>query len=73
VQFVETHAEALADGQYHLGEQGRPIGIEQTVKRSSEPIVAHMRHLLGIDTEQAIGESMHGLLLAVDWLSLDDQ
>ena len=72
VELVETHTEALPDGQDEFGEQRSTVGIEQVVQGPSEAVVAQVPHLLGADAEHAVGEAVHRLLLAVDGLTLDD-
>jgi hypothetical protein len=67
VKLVELHAEAPADRHHHLGEQCASIRIEQSVERAPDPVVAHMLDLLGTDAEHPAGETMHRLLLEVDW------
>ena len=72
VELVEAHAEALPDGQDELGEQCAAVGIEQTIQRAPEPVVAEQRHVALADAEHAVGKTVHRLLLAIDGLALDD-
>jgi len=72
VELLEAHPEALPNGQHELSQQRRAIGIEQPIQGAPEPIVAQVLHLLDTDAEHAIGETVHGLVLAVDRLALDD-
>ena len=73
VELVELHAEALAHGQGHLGEQRRAVGIEQVVQGAAQPVVAQVLHVMGADAEHRAGKAVHCLLLAVDGLALHDQ
>ena len=46
---LEVHLKALPDGHPHLGEQCRPIGVEQSVQGTADAVVGQMRHLLGAE------------------------
>ena len=72
MELVEANPEALPGGQDQLGEQRGAIGVEQPVQGSTEAVIAQVLHLLGADAEHAVGKAVHGLLLAVDRLALDD-
>ena len=72
MQLLKLQGESLTDRQDHIGEQRRTIGIEQVVECTSDPVIAQMLHVLGRDAEHTGGEAIHGLLLAIDRLSFDD-
>ena len=72
VQLVKLQGKSLADRQDHIGEQRRTIGIEQVVECTPDPVIPEVLHLLGRDAEHTGGEAIHGLLLAIDRLSFDD-
>ena len=72
MQLLQAHAEALGDGQHDLREQRGAVGVEQPIQRATDAVVAQTAGLRGIDAEQADGEPVSALLLAVDWFALDD-
>src|SRR6516162_216365 len=72
MDLLELQAESLADRQDHIGEQRRTIGIKQAVEGPPQAVIAKVLHLLGRDAEHTGGEALHGLLLAIDRLSLHD-
>jgi hypothetical protein len=55
-----------------IGEQRSAIGVEQSIQRSSDAVIAQAVGLLGIDAEQPAGELIGALLLAVDRFTFDD-
>lgn len=71
VQPIEGHPEALPHRDHHRGEQGRPIGIEEPIERAPDPVVGQPRHLRRVDAEASRCKTVHGLLLAIDGLALD--
>jgi hypothetical protein len=71
VELLETHLEALPDGQHEFGQQRRAGRSVQAPQRATEPVVAQVLHILHAHAEHAAGETVHGLLLAVDRFALD--
>ncbi|MCZ7559321.1 MAG: hypothetical protein M5U30_04100 [Burkholderiaceae bacterium] len=72
VQPIEAHAEASRKRDDDLGQQCRPVHVEQALERPSDAVVGEVRQVGGAQAEQAAGERHRGLLLAVDRLALDD-
>jgi len=72
VDLLELQAEGLADRDDNIGEQRRTIGVKQAVERAPQAVIAEVLYLLGRDAEHTGGEALHGLLLAIDRLSLHD-
>jgi hypothetical protein len=72
VTLVEVHAEALCNGQCHLGKQGRAVGVKQVIQRTAKPIIAEVIHLLRSDAKHPARKAVDRLLLTVNRLALDD-
>jgi hypothetical protein len=72
VQLLEGHPEALADGDHHLGEQRRTVGVEEPVQGVPDAVVRQALHLLGVDAKHPRREAVDRLVLAVDRLALDE-
>src|ERR1700730_3944382 len=64
VTLVEIHAEALCNGQCHLGEQGRAVGVKQVIQRTAKPNIAEVIHLLRTDAKHPTRKAVDRLLLA---------
>lgn len=73
VNLVKAKAEALRYSQHHVGQKCCPVRIEEVGQRAPEPVVAEVFHLLLTQAKHTIGKSVHGFLLTVDGLSLDDE
>ncbi len=73
MQLLEAHGELLSDRDDELGQERRPVGVEESVERPAEAIIAQVLELFCGKPEQARGETMHRLALAVDRFALDDE
>jgi hypothetical protein len=70
VQLLEAHPEARPHRHHRLGEQPRPVGLEEPIQRPAEPVIGEPAHRLGIQSELSGPEAVHRLALAVDRLAL---
>jgi hypothetical protein len=72
VQLLHAHAKALGHRQGDLGEQRAAVGIEESIQRAPDAVIAQAAELRGVDAEQPGGKADGALLLAVDRFALDD-
>ena len=73
MQLVEAHGELMPDRDDELGEQRRPVGVEEAIERPAEAVVADVGQALDRQAEYRGGETMHRLALAVDRFALDQE
>ncbi|MBE7522126.1 MAG: hypothetical protein HS109_07050 [Burkholderiales bacterium] len=71
MQPLEGHPEALPHCDHHRGEQGSTVGVEEPIERAPNAVVGQPHHLRRVDAEAPRRKAVHGLLLAVDGLALD--
>jgi len=72
MDLLEGQAEALADGDDKLGQHGAAVGIEEAVESPADGVVGEPLGLELLEPEGAGSEGLHGLLLPVDGLTLND-
>ena len=72
VQLVQDHPELLDGGDDDVGDEAGAVGVEETIERSADRVVADRRRFLLRQTEALWGEAADRLLLSVDRLPLHE-
>jgi hypothetical protein len=73
VQLRAVGLELAHDPQHDLGEQARPIGVEEPVERATDPVVVERFHVAGEQLEQTGVIGGGPLRKGIDRLAVGDE
>ena len=72
MHLVEAPCKLLRHLNHQFSEQCSPVSIKEVFQGATNPVVVDVCHPFMSNAEHLWDEGAYSLMLAVDWLSLDD-